>query len=400
VTATQRRPSRRSQKSEARGNHPTARVAADGRGPRRPIGRRTPLFLALFMATVSLVALGVIMVLSASAATSVADTNSAWSLFKRQLMWTGLGGVAMLITMRIDYHVWRRAARPAMMLGLLTLAAVLVPGAGTTVNGATRWIGVGSLTFQPSELVKLTLILFIADLLARPSRSIVDSQSTMRPVIFVSLLVVGLLMLEPHLGASLILMTIASSMLYLAGAPIHRMLGLGTIVGGFGALGIYASPWRRDRLLAFLHPRADPTGAGWQPLQSLHAITAGGFSGVGLGESRAKWGFLPYAHTDFIFAILAEELGLLGATFVIAMFAVIGIAGFAAALRAPDRFGMLLAVGITTWVVSQAVLNIGAVIAVLPVTGVTLPFMSFGGSSVVMTMAAMGLLLNVARQSR
>jgi len=352
------------------------------------------------MATSTLVVLGVIMVLSASAAISLADTNSAWSLFRRQLMWTGLGAVAMLVIMRIDYHIWRRTARPAMMLGLLTLAAVLVPGAGITVNGATRWIGVGSLTFQPSELVKLTLVLFIADLLARPTRSMADSRSTMRPVIFVSLLVVGLLMLEPHLGASLILLTIASSMLFLAGAPISRMLSLGSVVGVFGAIGIYASPWRRDRLLAFLHPMADPNGTGYQLLQSLHAITAGGFSGVGLGESRAKWGFLPYAHTDFIFAILAEELGLLGAMFVIVMFTVIGVAGFMAALRAPDRFGMLLAVGITTWVVSQVVLNVGSVMAVLPVTGVTLPFMSFGGSSVVMTMAAMGLLLNIARQSR
>jgi len=216
----------------------------------------------------------------------------------------------------------------------------------------------------------------------------------------VTIAVVALLMFEPHLGASLILVAIASSMLFLAGAPILKMFGLGSIAAAFGAIVIATSPWRRDRLLAFLHPQADPNGAGWQPLQSLHAITAGGLTGVGLGESRAKWGFLPYAHTDFIFAILAEELGLLGATFVIAMFTVIGVAGFMAAFRAPDRFGMLLAVGLTTWVVSQAVLNIGAVMAVLPVTGVTLPFMSFGGSSVVMTMAAMGLLLNVARQSR
>jgi len=400
VTATQRRPTRRSQKSASRGNHPTARVAPDGRGPRRPIGRRTPLFLALFMATVMLVVLGAIMVLSASAATSIADTNSAWSLFRRQLVWTGLGAVAMLFTMRIDYHVWRRVARPAMMLGLLTLASILAPGVGITVNGATRWIGVGSLTFQPSEFVKLTLILFIADLLARPTRSMADSRSTMRPVLFVTGAVVALLMLQPHLGASLILLAIASSMLFLAGAPILKMFGLGSVTAMFGALVIATSPWRRDRLLAFLHPKADPNGAGYQPLQSLHAITSGGFLGVGLGQSRAKWGFLPYAHTDFIFAILAEELGLLGATFVIAMFTVIGVAGIMTALRAPDRFGMLLAVGLTTWVVAQAVLNIGAVMAVLPVTGVTLPFMSFGGSSVVMTMAAMGLLLNVARQSR
>ncbi len=400
MIATQRRSTRTTQRSATRNRHPTAKAAPDGRGPRRPIGRRTSMFLALFVTTTVLVTLGAIMVLSASAAISIEDTNSAWTLFRRQLMWTSLGAVVMLFLMRIDYRVWRKAARPAMVLCLLMLVAVIIPGVGIKVNGATRWLGLGSLTFQPSELVKLTLVLFVADILARPARSMTSSRSTTRPVVVVALTVVGLLMLEPHLGATMIVLAIVTSMLFLAGAPIRRMVGLGATVGSIGLLGIIASPWRRDRLLVFLHPGADPNGAGYQPLQSLHAITSGGLSGVGLGESRAKWGFLPYAHTDFIFAILAEELGLIGATFVVGAFAVIGVAGFKAALRAPDRFGMLLAVGITTWIVFQAVLNIGAVMAVLPVTGVTLPFMSFGGSSVVMTMAAMGVLLNIARQGR
>ncbi len=400
MTATQRRSTRRTQKSATRTRHPTAKAAPGGRGPRRPVGRRTPLFLALFVTTTALVTLGVIMVLSASAAVSIEDTNSAWSLFLRQLMWTSLGAVLLLVLMRIDYRVWRKVARPVMALCVLLLVAVIIPGLGIKANGAARWLGVGSLTFQPSELVKLTLVLFVADILARPARSMADNRSTTRPVVVVTLVVVVLLMLEPHLGATMIVMAIATSMLFLAGAPIRRMAGLGAVVGSIGFLGVMASPWRRDRLLVFLHPGADPDGAGYQPLQSLHAITSGGLSGVGLGESRAKWGFLPYAHTDFIFAILAEELGLIGATFVVGSFAVIGVAGFKTALRAPDRFGMLLAVGITTWIVFQAVLNIGAVMAVLPVTGVTLPFMSFGGSSVVMTMAAMGVLLNIARQGR
>jgi len=400
MTATQRRQSRRVQKSTARSKHPSSKVAPDGRGPRRPIGRRTPVFLTLFVTTIALVTLGVIMVLSASAATSIKDTDSAWSLFRRQLMWTGLGGVVMLVIMRIDYHFWRKVARLAMALSAGLLVAVVIPGVGIEVNGATRWLGVGSLTFQPSELVKLALILFVADILARPTRSMTNGRSTMRPVMVVTLGVVGLLMLQPHLGATMIVLAITTAMLFLAGAPILRMVGLGASVGAIGLLGIVVSPWRRERMLVFLNPGADPDGVGYQPLQSLHAITSGGFSGVGLGASRAKWGFLPYAHTDFIFAILAEELGLIGATFVIAMFAVIAVSGFVTALRAPDRFGMLLAVGITTWIVFQAVLNIGAVIAVLPVTGVTLPFMSFGGSSVVMTMAAMGVLLNIARLGR
>jgi len=400
MTATHRRPTRRVQKSVSRSKHPSSKVAPDGRGPRRPIGRRTPVFLTLFVVTIALVTLGVIMVLSASAATSIKDTDSAWSLFRRQLMWTGLGGVVMLVAMRIDYHVWRRVARLAMVSAVILLVAVLIPGLGIRVNGATRWLGVGSLTFQPSEFAKLALILFVADILARPTRSMANGRSTMRPVMVLTLGVVVLLMRQPHLGATMIVLAIATAMLFLAGAPILRMAALGASAGVIGLLGIMASPWRRERLLVFLNPGADPDGAGYQPLQSLHAITSGGLSGVGLGASRAKWGFLPYAHTDFIFAILAEELGLIGATFVIGSFAVIGFAGFITALRAPDRFGMLLAVGITTWIVFQAVLNIGAVMAVLPVTGVTLPFMSFGGSSVVMTMAAMGVLLNIARMGR
>ncbi len=400
MTATLRRPTRKVQRTKARTRHPTGKVAPDGRGPRRPVGRRTGIFIVMFLATTALVTFGVIMVLSASAATSINDTNSAWSLFRRQLMWTTLGMVTMLVTLRFDYHFWRRLARPAMVAGLLLLIAVVIPGFGIEANGASRWIGIGSLTFQPSEFVKLALILFVADLLARPSRSMSDTRSTVRPVVVVTAVVAGLLMLQPHLGATLIIAAIVVAMLFLAGAPTTSMLGLGAMVGSVGLLGVVASPWRRARLFAFLHPGADPDGAGYQLLQSLHAITAGGLTGVGLGSSRAKWGFLPYAHTDFIFAIVAEELGLLGAAVVVILFVLIGVLGFMTALHAPDRFGMLLAFGITTWVISQAVLNMGSVMALLPVTGVTLPFMSFGGTSIVTTMAAMGILLYLARQGR
>ena len=193
---------------------------------------------------------------------------------------------------------------------------------------------------------------------------------------------------------------VAVAMLFLAGTPILPLGGFGTAGSSLAAALVMSSPWRRARWLAFLDPWADPLGNGYQPLQSLHAVTVGGLSGVGLGSSRAKWGFLPYAHTDFIFAVIAEELGLLGAITIVGLFAAIGVAGFLTSLRAPDRFGMLLAFGITSWILAQAVLNMGAVLALVPVLGVTLPFLSFGGSSLVVTMAAFGLLLNVARQGR
>ncbi|MEO0494364.1 MAG: putative peptidoglycan glycosyltransferase FtsW, partial [Actinomycetota bacterium] len=312
--------------------------------------------------------------------------------------WVGVGAVVMFITLRVDYHRWRILAVPSLIGSGVLLVAVLLPGVGLSANGATRWLGVGPLTMQPSELLKFAVVLFVADLLGRPGRPIENTSITVRPIIVVTGVFVALLMLQPHLGAVLVIGATVMAMLFLAGAPLGHLAVIGAGGGGFAALMVLATPWRRDRFLAFLDPWADPAGVGYQPLQSLHAITKGGWSGVGLGASYAKWGFLPFAHTDFIFAIVAEELGLLGAVSVIAGFVVIGVAGITAALRAPDRFGMLLAVGITAWVVVQALLNMGAVMAILPVMGVTLPFLSFGGSSMVVTLGAMGVLMNIARQ--
>ena len=397
MTATQPR-SKKVQQGAARRRHPTARSTPDGRGPRRPVGRRTTVFLTLFGATSFLTALGAVMVLSASAASSIAETESAWSLFQRQLMWVAIGAIVMFGTMRVDYHRWRILAAPSIIGCGVLLVVVLIPGVGLSANGATRWLGVGPFTMQPSELLKFAIVLFAADLLGRPGRPIENTKITVRPILFVTAVFAGLLMLQPHLGAVLVIGITVFAMLFLAGAPLGHLVGTGAAGGGFAAAMVLATPWRRDRFLAFLDPWADPAGVGYQPLQSLHAITKGGWSGVGLGASYAKWGFLPFAHTDFIFAIVAEELGMLGAASVICGFVAIGVAGIMAALRAPDRFGMLLAVGITTWIVVQALLNMGAVMAVLPVMGVTLPFLSFGGSSMVVTLGAMGVLMNVARQ--
>lgn len=397
MTATQPR-GRKVQKAASKGRHPASRVAADGRGPRRPIGRRTPLFLTLFATVMILTALGAVMVLSASAAESIADTDSAWSLFRRQLMWVGLGTVALLVSMRIDYHRLRILAAPLLVGTTLLLIAVVVPGVGATANGATRWLAYGGLTLQPSELMKFALVLFVAELLSRSSRPMDEPHLTVNPITFITVFVFGLLVLQPHLGAILVVGAIVMTMMFLAGAPLTR---LAAMAGGgifLAALMVWRTPWRRDRLFAFLDPQSDPNDAGYQTLQALGAITEGGWTGLGLGGSYAKYGFLPFAHTDFIFAIIAEELGLIGALAVVAGFVVIGVAGMRAATNAPDRFGMLLAVGITTWVIVQAALNLGAVLSLLPVTGVTLPFLSFGGSSLVVTLAAMGVLLNVARQ--
>ncbi|MEZ5167906.1 MAG: putative lipid II flippase FtsW [Acidimicrobiales bacterium] len=343
---------------------------------------------------------GIVMTLSASAVVSINESNSAFSLFQRQLMWTGLGSVALLVTMRLDYHRLRPLAAPAIAGSVVLLLLVLVPGVGIDVLGARRWIGVGPLSFQPSELAKLAIVLFAADLLSRPSRDIRDTRATFRPVVAVTVLLIALLMAEPHLGNALVIASAVFVMLFLAGASLLHLGGLGLA----GALGVAASivgtSWRRERFRVFLDPWRDAEVLGYQSLQSLHAITVGGLTGVGLGESRAKWGFLPFAHSDFIFAIIAEELGFIGALFVVGLFATFGFAGAAVALRAPDRFGMLLALGITTTVVVQAFLNLGSVTNLLPVVGVTLPFLSVGGTSLVVTLAGVGVLLNIARQGR
>jgi len=399
MTATENRP-RRKQKAAARGRHPASRVAADGRGPRRPVGRRTGPFLVLFLTVTALVLLGVVMTLSASAVVSINTSDSAWSLFRRQLIWTGLGALVLFVVMRIDYRRLRVLATPAVVGSVVLLVVVLLPGFGVNVNGATRWIRLGPFSFQPSELAKLAMVLFVADLLSRPTRDIQNTATTLRPVVAVTGLVIGLLMLQPHLGNSVVIAIAVGSMLFLAGTPLLHLGGL-SVVSALGMVAVIAgTPWRRHRWDVFMDPWRDPAGLGYQPLQSLHAITVGGLTGVGLGASKAKWGFLPFAHSDFIFAIIAEELGLLGAGAVVLLFVTLGFTGVVVALRAPDRFGMLLALGITMWIVSQAFLNIGSVTKVVPVVGVTLPFLSFGGTSLVVTMAAVGVLLNIARQGR
>ena len=400
MIVTERTRARQQALVEARARHATSRVAPDGRGPRPPMGRRTGLFLVLFLAVIALVMLGLVMALSATAAPSLSGTNSAWSLFKSQAMWLGVGLTALLVLLRIDYHHWKRLAPIGLGVSLLLLVLTAVPSVGLSANGARRWLGVDSVVFQPSELAKIAFVVYVADLLSRPDRRMEDTRSTLQPVLLLTGVMAGLLMLQPHLGAILLICGVSLTMLYFAGARFLHLIAATVAGAGMAALMIAYSPWRRARMLGFLDPWADPFGNGYQTLKSLHAMASGGLDGLGLGEGRAKWGFLPYAHTDFIFAVIGEELGMIGSLFVVILFVAVAAAGLGVALRAPDRFGMLLAVGVTSWMVLQAALNMGAVLAVFPVVGITLPMLSFGGTSLVATLAAMGVLLNVARQIR
>ena len=390
-------PARSMRATQAR--HPTGRPARPTGGGVTPPRRRTPqVLLAVIVAVLCLI--GLVMVLSASSVQAFREAGSSWTYFRRQLLWVLGGTFALVAAARLDYHLLRRAGAPVLGLAVALLALVLVPGIGIAVGGSTRWLGTAGWRIQPSELAKLGLLLFCADLLARRAVSPATARAAVRPVLIAFGVVALLVLRQPDLGTTIIAGALVVCLLFVAGTPLHTMTTLlATGAGAAFVLGM-AEPYRRERMLSFLNPWADAGNTGYQVVQSLVGLGTGRITGVGVGASRAKWGFLPNAHTDFIFSIIGEELGLIGALLVLSLFATFAVVGIGAAVRAPDRYGTLLAAGVTAWVTAQAVVNIGAVVGVLPVTGVPLPFISFGGSSLVVLMAAVGMLLNVAGQGR
>ena len=355
-------------------------------------------FVGLLAVVVVLNLIGLVMVLSASSVSALHDYGSSWLYFNRQAMWTVLGFVALFVTLRIDYHFWRRLTPLALLIGFALLVVVLLPGVGLTVNGSRSWLGHGSWRMQPAELMKLALLLYTADLLARRADRMGEVRATLWPALIVLGAAGGLLMLQPDLGTAIVTAAIVLGVLFIAGTPLRPLAAATALMAGAATFFTMSTPYRRARVLAFLHPSEDPLNRGWQTLQSLVGVASGGLAGVGLGASRAKWGFLPEAHTDFIFAIIGEELGFVGCLVVVGLFVAFGLLGLQAARRAPDRYGMLVAAGVTVWVLVQAFVNMGAVVGLLPITGLPLPFVSFGGSALVTTMAGTGLLLNIARQ--
>lgn len=365
-----------------------------------PVGQATMPFYMLFGMVIALNAIGLVMVLSVSSVTSLYVGQSTWYTFQRQLVWSIGGLLALILVMRVDYRQWQKYSKALVAFTLLLLVAVLVPGIGTTVNGASRWIYFGPISFQPSELAKLAMALFAAAWLADKAGKERNTRTTIRPVLVVCSLMSGLILLQPNLGTAVIIAMIAFAALFMAGVPLLPLTGWSLISAAAAALAAWGSGYRRDRFTAMFDPWSDPLDTGWQTIQSWVGIASGGASGVGLGESRIKWGFLPEAQTDFIFAVLAEEMGWLGAMFVIGLFTTFVLCGIWIVLHSRDRFGQILAAGITVWVGFQAFVNIAAVVGVLPITGVPLPFLSVGGSARLTSMVATGVLLNIARQIR
>jgi len=352
----------------------------------------------LFFTVLCLTSIGIVMVYSASSVAAQAQFHdSAWFL-KRQLMYAVVGLVAMSVAWRLHYEKLRRITLPLLAVTCVTLVLVLLPHIGRVAGGARRWLSFGGpLNVQPGEVAKLAIILYLANFLAnRGERTREFGAGLVPPLLVLGLMAVPILK-QPDLGSVLVIAMIVFVMLFVGGARIVHLLAIAAVAMPAVLAVIYRAGYRSQRLLAFLDPWRDPRGSGFHIIQSLLALGSGGVLGLGLGHSRQKFFYLPERHTDFIFAIIGEELGLAGTAGVILLFLLLAIWGYRIASRAPDRYSALLTSGLTTMLVGQAVLNIGVVSGVLPITGVPLPFISFGGSSLVLSYIAVGILLNISQ---
>lgn len=360
--------------------------------------KKTPdLFL---LATVFiLLGIGLVMVFSASSVEAMVLFKDPYYFLNKQIIWSVLGLVAMFFISKIDYWHYPKWAFPLFALTFLLLIAVLIPGVGRNINGARRWIGFGSLVFQPSEVAKISVVLLFATTLTgtrfRPERFI----RGILPHIGILAIVFALILKEPDMGTAMALGGTAFTMMFVAGGKKRYLGGLIAAAIPIVAVMIMAAPYRRQRFLAFLDPWKHPLGSGYHIIQSLYALGSGGLFGVGLGRSSLKYFYLPEQHTDFIFAILGEELGFIGAATVVILFFFFAWRGFKIAIAAPDRFSSILAVGVTMMIILQATINIAVVTASMPITGIPLPFISYGGSSLVFALAGIGALLNISKHS-
>ncbi|WAA13682.1 stage V sporulation protein E [Fervidibacillus halotolerans] len=364
-----------------------------------PLKKAAPDYLLLIV-IFSLLSLGLIMVYSASAVWADYTFDDSFYFFKRQLLFATLGIFAMFFIMNIDYWTWRTWAKLIIIFCFFLLIAVLIPGVGNVRNGSRSWIGVGAFSIQPSEFMKLAMIIFLAKYLSMNQKKITSFKRGLLPSLSIVFLAFALIMFQPDLGTATVMLGTCIVMIFVTGAKISHFISLG-MLGLVGFIGLIVSaPYRLRRITAFLDPWQDPTGDGFQIIQSLYAIGPGGLFGLGLGQSRQKFFYLPEPQTDFIFAILAEELGFIGGSLVLLLFALLLWRGIRIALHAPDLYGSLLAVGIISMIAIQVMINIGVVTGLIPVTGITLPFFSYGGSSLTIMLAAVGILLNISRYCR
>jgi cell division protein FtsW len=335
---------------------------------------------------------GVLMVYDSSVALAIRDFSDQYYYVREQLKWFVLGTIAFIVCAKINYQTWHTFALPLLFITLLLLLAVFIPGVGIHALGAHRWINFGFFVLQPAELAKLTMIIYLSAWFSHPEKSRFFSF-----LLFLSM-VVGLVMLEPDLGTSMIILCIAMLLYFFSGAPLKHfafLLPIALVVVGILAV---VAPYRMQRLTTFFDRQHDPLGASYQIRQVLLGLGSGGWTGVGIGKSRQKYEYLPEANTDSIFAIIGEEIGYLGNVLVILLYIFIIWRGFIIATRAPDIFGKLLGLGISSWVAMQTIINLSAMVALIPLTGIPLPFISYGGSSFIVLLASMGILTNISKQ--
>lgn len=361
--------------------------------PRRPGKMDYSLAIIVF----ALIVIGLIMISSASVVISYEKTGGNYFYLQRQIIFMVVGLVAMIAFSLIDYHFWRKIALPLMIISLVFLGIVLLPYFASPSHGANRWIIIGWANFQPSEFAKLAIIIYLSGWLARRKDDVKSFSRGFLPFLFILAIVIFLIMREPDLGTMAIIAGSAAIVFFIAGASwIHVVLGAGSGIMVIFAL-ILSAPYRLNRLFAFLKPESDPSGIGYQIKNAMIAVGSGGLWGLGFGNSRQKYLYLPEAHTDAIFAVIVEEIGFIRASSIIILFVLLGYRGFKIAKEASDDFGRYLATGITAWFVLQAFINLAAILGLIPLTGVPLPFISYGGSSLVISLAAVGILLNISK---
>ena len=378
-----------------------ARPAAKPRQPKTRIGTWLARPLASFHLVVTiatlLTVLGLVMVLSASSVESYADGGSAYTLFTQQAIYAALGAVLFYIALRIPIRFLRKLSFPAFALSVLALILVLVPGIGVEAQGARRWFMLGPISVQPSEIAKVTLAIWGAHILASRQTERATLKEIVVPLVPAGGLVCLLVVLQPNLSTTIAIGIILAALLWFGGLPMRifgAIIGAGVLAAIVLAL---SAGYRSDRMKAFFNPSADPQGIGYQAKQAMYSLADGGLWGRGLGQSRAKWSYLPNSHNDFIFAIIGEELGFLGCALVIGLFALLVYTGLRISMRSVDPFLRLMSAAATTWIVSQAFINIGYVVGILPVTGIQLPLVSAGGSSLAITLLMFGIIANAAR---
>lgn len=358
----------------------------------------------LFVIIIILLSLGIVMVLSASAPSAIAESGNSYSYVIQQLKAAILGIILMLIISKIDYRIYKKFYKAIYWISVLILLLVLIPGLGSSSNGATRWIDLKFIQFQPSELTKIGLIVFYAGYLADHKSELKSfGKGFVKPLIYILPPIAILYFVQNHLSASVVIGAVTCVMMIMAGCRLLYFViaGLiGALVMTVGIIALQATGkggFRIKRIMSFMDPWADATEVGWQAVQGLYAIGSGGLFGVGLGESKQKYLYIPEPHNDFIFSILAEELGFVGCVIVILLFAIFIWRGILIAIKSPDMFGSLLATGITTLIGVQVIINIGVVTSLIPNTGMPLPFFSYGGTALLILLCSCGVLLNISR---